>query len=247
LSITAKFRVNRDRVSLEIPEKNLLLDKPNVIFFDSQNNGILGIGVPEETIRTDFVKQGKELPDNLKFGISFQYDDTNSAFFDSIVVEYYMADLYFAKQAIPVTLNSIDYEFQIEDYGKWDEQRRLSFEYALQANLRGRTVKVNGIQKDVPISKRRVEKLLRLFLRGLLSSAALLGAIYIGFEKSTSFFDVILVFVGFISTIFIGYIIWALVANILLPKPFLSFLAPDLMKSREQKFVEYLLNLYVKQ
>ncbi len=62
MSITAKFRVNKDRVSVEIPEKNLLLDKPNVIFFDSQNNGILGIGVPEETIRNDFVKQGQRDP-----------------------------------------------------------------------------------------------------------------------------------------------------------------------------------------
>ena len=63
-------------------------DKPNVISFDSQAKQILGIGVPEETIRNDFLKQGKEFSDNLKFGVSFQFDDEDSAFFDLLVTEY---------------------------------------------------------------------------------------------------------------------------------------------------------------
>lgn len=228
---------------IEIPEKNVLQDKPNVIFFDSQAKQILGIGVPEETIRNDFLKQGKEFSDNLKFGISFQGDDEDSAFFDLLVTEYYIADVYLAKQAIPVALDSINYDFQIEDYEKWDEQRKLSFEYTLQAKLKALTLKVNGVSKEIPIQKRRVEKIAHL-QKDLLPSLSFIAAIILWFEKTSSVFEFFLVFIGWITIIFISIIAWALVANALLPKSYLSFIAPEFASSREQKLAVYILNFF---
>ena len=245
MSITAKFRINRHRVLIEIPEKNVSQDKPNVIFFNGQEKQILGIGVPEETIRSDFLKQGKEFSDNLKFGISFQSDDEDSAFFDLLVIEYYMAHLYFSKTIIPVGLDSINYDFQIEDYDKWNEQRKSSFEYTLQARLKALTVKINGISREIPIQKRRTEKIARA-VKDLLVPGSFLVALYLWFEKSNSVFDVILILIGLVVTIFIGYIIWAFTANILIPDSYLSFVAPEALSSRENKLVKYLLKVFDK-
>ncbi len=245
MSITAKFRINRDKVLIEIPEKNASQNKPNVIFFDRQEKQIFGIGVPEETIRSDFLKQGKEFSDNLKFGISFQHDDEDSAFFDLLVTEYYMAHLYFSKTPIPVGLDSINYDFQIEDYEKWNEQRKLSFEYTLQARLKALTVKVNGISREIPIQKRRAEKITRA-VKDLLVPVGFLVALYLWFEKSNSVFDIILILIGLVATIFISYIVWATTANILLPDSYLSFVAPEAISSRENKLVKYLLEVFDK-
>lgn len=246
MSITAKFRINRDRVLIEIPEKNISQDKPNVIFFESQTKQILGIGVPEETIRSDFLKQGKEFSDNLKFGVSFQYDDEHSAFFDLLVTEYYMAHLYFSKTALPVGLDSINYDFQIEDYEKWSEQRKFSFYYTLQARLKALTLKVNGVSREIPIQKRRVEKVARLFLKGLLPPGCFVWFVYVGLERSMSAFDYFFMFIGLLAIIFVGYIAWSVIANILLPTTYLSFVAPEAVSSREDKLVKYLLSIFNK-
>jgi len=245
LSITAKFRVNRDRILIEVPEKNISQDKPNVVFFDAQTKQILGIGVPEETIRNDFLKQGKEFSNNLKFGVSFQCDaDEDSASRDLSVTEYYIADVYLARQAIPVALDSINYDFQIEDYEKWNEQRKLNFEYMLQARLKALTLKINGISKEIPIQKRRVEKIARLFLKEMLLPLGFSGAILFLLKKSTPILNIFLEFIGLLAVFFIGYMTWALMANVLLPKSYLSFINPEFVSSWEQKLAEYLLNFY---
>lgn len=98
MNIKVKFRINRDRVLVENPEKNLSTNKPNVICFDSQTNGILDIGESEGTIRSNVLKQEQEFHNHLVIGKSFQHDDEKSGFFDLMVIEYYLADLYYSKR-----------------------------------------------------------------------------------------------------------------------------------------------------
>jgi len=241
LNITAKFRINEDRVTVEIPEKNLLLNKPNVVFFDSQNNGILGIGESEEAIRSDFHKREKEFPNHLAFGKSFRYDDEKSGLFDLIVIEYYLADLYYSKQKLPVSLESVDFDFYIQNYEKWTEQRKFRFEYSLLADHKGRHLTINGISKDVPIEKRRIEKSLRLFLTALLPLLLLFG----GLEMSRSITGFIFAFIISYMSIVAGVIIWATISKRLLPKPYLAFIIPKLpYQSWTRRIGEYILDIH---
>lgn len=242
MSITAKFRVNKDRVSLEIPEKNLLVDKSNVIFFDSQKNEILGIGVPEEIIRSDILKrEAKEVSSHLIFGKSFQHDDEKSGFFDLAVIQYDLADLYFAKQILPIPIESVDFDFQIDEYEKWDEQRKLWFEFSLQAQQKGRSLKINGVSRDAPIAKRKIEKILRLFLLIFFP----LGILYYGFTKSNSMLGLLFAFIGFFASILVDVIIWALTSKFLLPKTYLAFILPALpFHSWTQKIAERILDIH---
>jgi hypothetical protein len=91
LSITAKLRITSDKVIIEIPDKDIYLEKPNVIFYDSQLNQPLGIGEYRESIEKDILEREKSIPKNLCFGTSFQYDDEAAGFLDHMVIEYYLA------------------------------------------------------------------------------------------------------------------------------------------------------------
>jgi len=241
LRITAKFRVNEDRVVVEILEKNLHLSKPNVVFFDSQNSRILGIGEAEETIRSDIHKREREFPNHLIFGKSFRYDDEKSGFFDLMVIEYYLADLYYSKQKLPISFESIDFDFYIQDYEKWTDQRKLRFEYSLLADHKGHHLTVNGVSKDVPVEKRRIEKSLRLLLTALLPLLLLFG----GLEISASITGIVFSFIISYVSIFVGVILWAPIAKRLLPKSYLAIILPKLpFQSWSRRVGEYILDIH---
>ncbi len=126
MNILVKFQVTSDKIIIEIPDKNLYLEKPNIVFYDSQTKSILGVG------GKDTIYHEKGFPKQFNFGASFQFDDEISGFFDSAVVEYYLGVFYYSKQTfidnfLAETTGVIDYEFQIASYDKWSEQRRLKF------------------------------------------------------------------------------------------------------------------------
>jgi hypothetical protein len=224
LNITAKFQINNDRVSVEIPEKNLSTNKPNVVFFDSQTNGIVDIGESEETIRNNVLEYEKEFPTHLIIGKSFQYDDEKSGFFDLMVVEFYLWSLYYGKKKLPIALEAIDFDFYIPDYEKWTEQRKLRFEYSLMADYKARHLVINNVSKEVPVEKRRIEKTLRLFLTVLLP----LVMFYAGLAVTESIQGFIFVFLISFVSIVAGVIVWALISKTLLPKPYLAFILPKI-------------------
>lgn len=211
-------------MSVEIPEKNLFSNKPNVIFFDLQNNQILGIGESEETIRSDVLKKEKEFPSNLAFGNSFQYDDEKSSFFDLMVVEFYLWDLYYGKKKWFISFETLDFDFYIQDYEKLTEQRKLRFEYSLMADYKARHLIINGKSKEVSVEKRRIEKALRLLFTTLFPLAILFG----GIRVSKSILALIFSLIIFYLSNFLGTIIWALISKTLLPKPYLAFILPKL-------------------
>ncbi len=257
LSITAKFQITQDRVIIEIPEKNTMLDKPNVVFFDSQNNRILGIGTSEETVRNDFLKQGKEFPNNSKFGISFQHGDEISGFFDSAIVKYYLAVMYYEKQTfiayvLTTIMETVDYDFQIASYEKWSEQRRLKFEYDLQSQLQTRCLKINGINLEIPIWKRRIEKSSRFLLtRAIYIPVALFyfvvtnpnSVFYLLAEKSSILALIfVLLFLGALYILSIAT--WVFIAMKILPNKYFDFIFENLSsKSLEQKTAKTILAL----
>jgi hypothetical protein len=257
LSVTAKFRVNKDRVSIEIPEKNISQDKPNVVFFDAHAKQILGIGVPEEITRNDFLKQGKEISNNLKFGVSFQCDDEDSGAFDSAIVEYYLAVMYYEKQTFINYLfiglfDAVDYDIQVADYEKWNEQRRLNFEYELQSQLHGRYLKINGINREIPIWKRNFEKTTRFLLTKPYVSILFF---FLLIENSNSVFYFlaeklphVVFLVLFILTpwllYIIGVLVWIFATRKALPKTYNNFIFQNLpLKSFEQKIVKFVFAL----
>lgn len=240
MNITAKFRINNDRVSVEIPEKNLSTNKPNVVFFDSQNNGIVDIGESEETIRNNVLQYEKEIPTHLIIGKSFQYDDETSGFFDLMVVEFYLWSLYYGKKKSPIALEAIDFDFHIPDYEKWPEQRKLRFEYSLMADYKARHLVINNVSKEVPVEKRRAEKTLRLFFTVLLPLVMFYGGV--AFTESVR--DFIFVFLISFVSIVAGIIVWALISKTLLPKPYLAFILPKLpYASWIQKLGKYFLDI----
>jgi hypothetical protein len=240
LNITAKFQIKNDRVSVEIPEKNVSTHKPNVVFFDSQNNQIVDIGESEETIRNNVLKYEKEFPAHLIIGKSFQYDDEKSGFFDLMVVEFYLWSLYYGKKKLPIALEAIDFDFYIPDYEKWPEQRKVRFEYSLMADYKARHLVINSVSKDVPVEKRQVEKTLRIFLTVVLPLVMFYGGI--AFTESIQ--DFMLVFLISFVSIVAGIIVWALIAKTLLPKPYLAFILPKLpYASWIQKLGKYFLDI----
>lgn len=260
MSITARFQINQDRVLIEIPEKNISENKPNVVFFDSQAKQILRIGVSEEVVRDDFHKQGKDFSDNFRFGISFQLDDEISGFFDSAVVEYYLAVMYYEKQTFLTYLSTkimetVDYDFQIVGYEKWSEQRRLKFEYELQSKSSARQLKINDINYEVPIWKRRIEKLTQFILTGIYFPAAILyflSFFLFGqqnpitdfiFEKYPEFGIAIVITLFLGTSVIVGPVVWFFIARKILPKTYSSFVFEDLpSKSLVQKIAKTILS-----
>jgi hypothetical protein len=240
LSISAKLRITSDKVIIEIPDKNLYLEKPNVIFYDSQPNLPLGIGEYREKIEKDILEREKSIPENLRFGTSFQYDDEAAGYFDSTVIEYYLALMYYSKQPFPIQIGTVDFDFQIETYSRWSEKRRLKFEYDLQSQLHARLIKINGTEKGISIWRRRAERLIWLLLITLIP----LGIFFFLAEKSSSITE--LLGVGLIVGVsfFICVAIWVFIARRILPASYSQFIFENLRSgSLAQKIAKLILSL----
>ena len=89
--------------------------------------------------------------------------------------------------------------------------------------------------------KRRIEKILRLFLLVFFP----LGVLYFGFTNSNSMLGLLFAFIGFFASILVGVIIWALTSKFLLPKTYLAFILPTLpFHSWMQKIAERILDIH---
>jgi hypothetical protein len=239
LSISAKLRITSDKVIVEIPDKNLYLEKPNVIFFDSQPNLPLGIGEYREKIEKDILEREKSIPENLRFGTSFQYDDEAAGFFDSMVIEYYLALLYYSKQPFPISIGTVDFDFQIETYSRWSEKRRLKFEYDLQSQLHARLIKINGAEKETPIWKRRTEKFIRFFLITVIP----LGLFYFLAQKSSSIIELLGAGLVVGLSFFIGIAVWVFITKQILPTSYSQFVFENFRSgSLAQKLAKFVLS-----
>lgn len=251
MSITVRFRITNDRVNIEFPEKNIFANNPNVVFYDSQSKGILGIGESEETIRSAVLKVEKEFPPHVRFGKSFQYDDEESGYFDLMVIEYYIGSLYDSKRPYPYlpipNIGIFNYEFQIDNYEKWSNERMIKFEYSILANQNAYTLKINNALKDIPIKRRRITLILEILLFAIIP----LGALLLGLTMSnfaTGLLGVItallIPFAGFFISVFIGVIVWVMTAKILLPKSYVEFIISEVTtQSWEQKVAKWFLSI----
>ncbi|MCG2786173.1 MAG: hypothetical protein L6461_13830 [Anaerolineae bacterium] len=239
MSITAKLRITSDKVIVEIPDKNLYLEKPNVTFYDSQSDFLLGVGEYREKIEKDTLEREKSIPENLRFGVSFQYDDEAAGFFDPMVIEYYLALLYYSKQPFPIPIRTVDFDFQIETYSRWSEKRRLKFEYDLQSHLHARLIKINGTEKETPIWKRRTEKVVRF----LFVTVIPLGVLYFLVEKSNSIAGLLGAFLVAGLSFFINIAIWIFMTRQILPTSYSQFIFESLRPgSLAQKITKFMLS-----
>jgi hypothetical protein len=240
VSITAKLLITSDKVIVEIPDKNLYLEKPNVTFYDSQSNCLLGVGEFREKTENDILEREKSIPENLHFGKSFQYDDEAAGFFDPTVIQYYLALMYYSKQLFPITIGTVDFDCQIENYDKWSEKRQIKFEYDLQAQLHARLIKINGTEKETSIWKRRAEKIVRF----LFITVIPLGVFYFLVAKSNSITGLLGAFLVAGLSFFINIMTWMFITRQILPTSYSQFVFKSLHPgSLAQKITQYILSL----
>jgi hypothetical protein len=239
LSINARLRITTDKVIIEIPDKDLYLERPNVTFYDAQSNFLLGVGESREEIEKRVLEREKSVPDNLRFGTSFQHDDEAAGFFDQMVIEYYLELMYYSKQPFPMSIGTVDFDFQIENYNRWPEKRRLKFEYDLQAQLRARHIKINGTEKETSIWKRRAERILWF----LLITVIPVGIFFFLTEKSNSIIALLGVFLVVGLSLFFNIAIWIYVTRQILPTSYSQFVFEDLRPgSLAQKIAKFVIS-----
>lgn len=242
MSITAKFQINSDKVIIEIPHKNLYLEKPNTIIYDSQTNCPVNVGNYCDEIEKDVVERENNIPENLCFAASFQYDDETAGCFDIQVIQHYLQLIYYANQPLPIAIETVDFDFQIENYKLWSEKRQLKFEYDLQTELRARHIRINNVDKGTSIWKRRAEKTLRL----LLLNAIPLGVLFYFYPKLIAEFDllnflILLLGVGLLFVVNIA--IWVFLTEQLLPASYNQFIFESLHSGTfTQKIVNFILS-----
>jgi hypothetical protein len=162
---TFKLSATHERIVAEYPEKNLKLEFPNIIGYQTDTHELLSVGESREAVecRLQAIKDGAKLSALLSTGKSFMWDDEIGGKWDFFVIDYYFSGLLQNSVMLYVymyLLGLFHFDLSIEEYDKWSEERKARLENGLQIGPRARSLSINGVIKSMPLLKRYAEIIL---------------------------------------------------------------------------------------
>lgn len=233
MPILVQIKITREKLILEIPEKQIAIQLFNQIAYDPKRHTLLAFGKSEKELQAEIGSDWQTFRHRVAFARIFDPQATGPIF------DYRVLELMFQKAAnvtgnegwhkfVPVLHPPVEITAQIQDYELLSLGRRRELEYYLLDFQRAQHLWINERNLTIPQGLRTAQHWTGMAVRVLIPGLLLFGGFLTVFnqwgqEVSTFVGKALVWFLSALLGYFLGTSLWLISFRKLLPHGYLRY------------------------